>query len=95
MTALVLIFIFFRNIVARKMIRRKMRELELEKKVIFGLIQDTQKLYFDKNKISEEMYSVRIRKFGEIIRDIERQLPLLRADLEGRRGFFDRIMGWK
>jgi hypothetical protein len=70
-------------------INRKMRLLGMEKDVIMGLIKDTQRMYFELGKISEDMYTVRMQKFEELIRDIERQLPMLREELEMHRG-----LGW-
>jgi hypothetical protein len=85
--AAVVIFIISANRVLRRRIRERMRTLEMERDVILGLIKDTQKLYFESGKISEDMYNVRLQKFEELIRDIERQLPLLREELELRKGF--------
>ena len=87
--AFVVFVLFFGNRFRVYRIKRKIKYLDMEKGLIVDLIKETQSLYFDKGKIPEDTYVVRIKKFGELIRDIERQIPLLRADLEsGKRMFF-------
>ncbi|MBU3896786.1 MAG: hypothetical protein KJ697_02530 [Nanoarchaeota archaeon] len=63
------------------LIKRRIRHFELEKIVLKELIKDTQSQYFDKGKISETDYHIKIKKFAELIRDIERQIPLLQEQL--------------
>jgi predicted transcriptional regulator len=72
----------------RYRITKKMRTLNMEKVVITELMKDTQRMYFEQAKISDDMYKVRIDKFEELMRDIDRQLPLLREELELRSGIF-------
>ncbi|MDD5417030.1 MAG: hypothetical protein PHU12_03580 [Candidatus Aenigmarchaeota archaeon] len=69
------------NRLSRYLIKRKIKHLELEKIVLKELIKDTQDQYFDKGKISETDYHIKVKKFGELIRDIERQVPLLQEQL--------------
>ncbi len=67
-------------------LKRKFARLEAEKKTLEGLMKETQENYFDKGKMAESTYHININKFGEMIRDIERQLPLLREQIESQRG---------
>ncbi|UZE94235.1 MAG: hypothetical protein IB618_01530 [Candidatus Pacearchaeota archaeon] len=71
-----------RKKIERYLLRRKMKKLELEKKVLRGLIAKTQKDYFEKGLLSEGSYRIKIKKFGELIRDIDRQIPLIKEELE-------------
>lgn len=64
----------------------KIYRFEAEKRTLENLIQETQDSYFNKGKLSETAYHIKIRKYGELIRDINRQLPLLREEIEARRG---------
>ena len=53
----------------------------MKKIIIEGLIKDTQRDYFKTNKISQLQYETRLNKFEEIIRDINRELPLLNEEI--------------
>ena len=64
-----------------RLIKGKIRKLELRKKTIKTLISNTQKDYFERGNLSEGNYNIRTKKFGELILDIERQLPLLNEGL--------------
>jgi len=50
------------------------------------LIKKSQYEYFHLFKIPEELYHIRIEKFGELIRDIDRQIPLLVEERERIKG---------
>jgi uncharacterized membrane protein len=62
-------------------IERKINRLELRKQTIKSLIMQTQKEYFEKGNISESLYNIRTKKYAELMRDIERETPLLREEL--------------
>lgn len=78
---LLILFLIYRMQIIKWMLKRKIAKLELRKKTIKELIMRTQKDYFEKGKMSEVMYSVRTKKFAELMRDIERQIPLLQEEL--------------
>ncbi len=61
----------------------RLRHLELEKKILEDLIQRTQKTYFEKGTMAETSYHIRMKKYADLIRDINRQVPLLYEELEG------------
>ncbi|MBI2584209.1 MAG: hypothetical protein HYW25_06060 [Candidatus Aenigmarchaeota archaeon] len=67
-------------------LRRKMMKLELEKASLEKLIQRTQRDYFEKGNLPESTYTIRIKKFGDLIRDINRQVPLLKEQIEHKKG---------
>ncbi len=62
----------------RLFLRRKKRYLFLRKNTIKNLIKDLQRDYFSRQNISETEYHVRLKKFGELVRDIDRELSLLK-----------------
>lgn len=62
-------------------IKRKIISLEMRKDSIKSLISKTQRAYFEEGKSSEVAYYVRTKKYGELIRDINRQIPLLKEEL--------------
>ncbi len=78
----VIFMLFFYKVKISKMIaQRKINKLEMRKKTIKELIMKTQKDYFEKGALSEGTYSIRTKKLGELVLDIERQIPLLQEEL--------------
>ena len=77
------------------LLKRKIENFEAERKTLEGLIRETQENYFGKGKLAENTYHINIGKFGEMIRDIERQLPLLREQLEEHHSWWAKIGGGK
>ncbi|MEN9626683.1 MAG: hypothetical protein RL557_1011 [archaeon] len=78
----IILFYVYHKPFQRWYIGRKIIALDVRKKTIKKLIANTQREYFEDGTLSEAVYSVRIRKFAELIRDIDRQIPLLQEDLE-------------
>lgn len=78
---LIVLFIIFKPRIHRAMIQNKINKLELRKKTIKNLIKKTQKGYFEGASIAEGTYNIRTKKFAEMVRDIDRQLPLLKEEL--------------
>lgn len=68
------------------LINRKINNLNFEKEVLQKLIKRAQYEYFHLFKIPEELYHIRIEKYGELIRDIDRQVPLLFEEREKAKG---------
>ena len=80
--AAIALAVVLRSRFSRCRTRRKIDALLTEKRVILDLVKETQRLYFDVGKIPEDTYRIRVKKFGELARDIDRQLPMLRAQLQ-------------
>ena len=68
------------------MVDRKINNLNFEKEVLEKLIKKAQYEYFHLRKIPEELYHIRINKFGELIRDTNRKIPLLLEEKEKIKG---------
>lgn len=66
---------------ARWLIKRRIRLLEMRRESVRSLIAKAQKEYFDRGKISETSYIIKTKKYSELIRDINRQIPLLKEEL--------------
>lgn len=77
-------FVFYRKLKIR-LLEKKKKELKHRKKVLQDLIKKSQYNYFDKGRISESTYKTRTSKYGEMIRDINRQLPLINQELTARK----------
>lgn len=83
--AIVVIFIFvffiYKKAIYTYIIKRKINGLELRKNTLKDLIMKTQKDYFEKGIISEGAFTIKTKKLAELIRDIDRQVPLLQEEL--------------
>lgn len=78
---LIILFLVYRLRIMKYLLSRQIQNLELRKKTIKELIMKTQKDYFEFGKISEGEYNIKTKKFAELVRDIDRQIPLLREEL--------------
>lgn len=79
---LIVAFIIFYRVKLRKyVLLNKIKKLELEKRTVQDLIKKTQKDYFELGNMAESEYSIKTKKFAELIRDIERQVPLLKEQV--------------
>jgi|SRR3989338_1713923 len=72
-------------------IKQKIQHLHQRKDTIKDLIAKSQKEYFEGGQLSESTYKTRIKKYAELLRDINRQIPLLNEELEMKRGGSDEI----
>lgn len=79
--ATVILFFIYRLTILKWFINKKINDLEMRKKTIEKLIQKTQKEYFNDGSIPEGAYNIKIKTFGDLIRDIDRQIPLLKEEL--------------
>jgi hypothetical protein len=62
-------------------VKRKISKLNLQKETLNRLIKKLQEGYFGSKKISETEFSVKMERFKEMIRDIDRQIPLLKEEI--------------
>jgi len=83
LAVLLILFAIFKKRIYTHFIKRNIQRLGLEKEILGDLIKKAQTEYFQKATISEATYRVRINKFGELIRDINRRESILNIDLEG------------
>ncbi len=61
--------------IRRVAIKIKLRNLARRKSSIYNLIKKTQSDYFEKKIMSETEYTIKIGVFGEMVKEIDRQLP--------------------
>jgi hypothetical protein len=74
------VLIFWNNLKKLRM-RMKFNHLMTQKKALNTLIQNMQKSYFKTKKLSETEYTIKLKKFKELIRDIDRQIMVLKEDI--------------
>lgn len=78
--ALFLLLIFWNTLTKIRM-RIKLNNLIIQKKAVNGLIKDMQTNYFKTKKISESEYKIKLKKYEELIRDIDRQIMVLKEEI--------------
>lgn len=81
--AIIVIGVFGSKQIRTVITRGRVTHLELERQILEGLIKKTQETYFEKGTLSENTYHIRMKKYADLIRDINRQIPLLYEELEG------------
>ena len=79
--ATLLFLLIFKTALSKLHTQRKMKHLDLQKNTINYLIKNLQKSYFKTKKTSELEYRIKLKKFNEMILDINRQIPLLKEEM--------------
>jgi len=74
------VLIFWNNLKKLRM-RMKFNHLMTQKKALNTLIQNIQKSYFKTKKLSKTEYTIKLKKFKELIRDIDRQIMVLKEEM--------------
>jgi len=86
MLAIVLVagvlFFLFQKQIRKYLVESKIRSLAGERAVLETMLQSLQKDYFQGGKINELSYHIKTKKYGDLIRAINRQLPLLKEELK-------------
>lgn len=77
---IVLFLLIFGKAISKYLIMRKLSALNHRKLVLESLIKKTQYDYFEKGITSEAEYNIKIKKFSEMIRDIDREIPVLKEE---------------
>lgn len=80
-SVLLILFFIYRIKIWKWLVEKKIENLKIRKNTIKELIMKTQKAYFQEGKIPESEYNIKTKKFAELIRDIDRQVPLLQEQL--------------
>ena len=81
LAVLVVIYLAYRVRIRKIILNRKIANLRLRKKSLQNLMGKTQREYFQSATISESDYQLRSKNFANLIRDIDRQIPLLEEKL--------------
>jgi len=80
--ASLVIFFLFQKQIRKMLVNARMKSLTHEKSVIESMLKSLQKDYFEKKTVTELTYRVKTKKYGDIIRNINRQMPLLKEELK-------------
>lgn len=81
LTLTVIILLIFRVKIGAWWIKRKIRSLNLRKGTIKKLMMKAQQGYFQTGNVSEADYQIRIKNWAELVRDIDRDIPMLYEEL--------------
>lgn len=77
----VVFYFVYNKAISKWIIRRKIQELKLRRETLKKIIQGAQKDYFQDGKISEGVFNIKTKKIAELIRDLDRQIPMLYEEL--------------
>lgn len=78
---LIILFFAYKLRIKRYIVLKKINKLEAQKRVLKDLIRKAQYGYFHQGEISRGSFNIKINKYSEMVRDIDRQIPLLNEDL--------------
>ena len=81
---IIIIFGFFAvsgKTMLKRLINRRIAHMEFEKEVIKNLIKETQRKYFS-GEMAEGVYYIKINKYGEMSREVNRKITVMRSRLK-------------
>ena len=81
LAVLAVLYFIYHVRVRKALINAKIKSLRLRKASLKNLMEKSQKDYFQKGNISEADYQLRSKNFATLVRDIDRQVPLLEEKL--------------
>jgi hypothetical protein len=81
MLAILLSFLFQKQI-RRFIVRARLNSLMHEREVVASMLKTLQRDYFGKKTVSELTYRVKTKKYADIVRNINRQIPLMKEELK-------------
>lgn len=80
-TIVIILLIIFWSVIKKAIIKNKLKNLYSRKSAIEGLVKKIQYDYFKKKTMSETEYNIKIKTFGDMTREIDRQLPEIQEQL--------------
>ena len=78
---IILLLIIFWKTIKKSVIQNKLDNMYARKSAIDKLVKKIQYDYFKKKTMSETEYNVKIKTFGDMTREIDRQIPEIREQL--------------
>lgn len=78
---IVVLWIFLRKPIKIKLLNSKLDGLARRRNSIKKLIMKSQQEYFQTGKIADSDYKIRVANYAELIRDIDREVPLIKEEL--------------
>lgn len=84
--SIIIILIFYRQIV-RYFLRKQIRKMEIEEKVLLNLMKKIQTERYKNKTLSGLVYNLKINKYRERLNSIQQELPVLESRLHPKRKF--------
>ncbi|MFA6214034.1 MAG: hypothetical protein WC717_02035 [Candidatus Micrarchaeia archaeon] len=79
---LLVLFFLFQKQIRRFLAGSRLKALLREREVVQSMLKALQKDYFGKKSVNDLTYHVKSKQYGDVIRNINRQLPLLKEELK-------------
>lgn len=86
LSTLIILWLVFRIPIKVKLLNYRLERLASRRDSIKKLIMRTQQDYFQTGKIADSDYKIRIANYAELVRDIDRQVPIIKEELAKLRG---------
>jgi hypothetical protein len=78
----IILYVIFRDNIKRYRLNMKLQGLQTEIGVLENQIKNTQEAYFTKGEMADSTYQVREKVYGDMIRDLNREIALTREEIE-------------
>lgn len=72
-------------VVRKKIRKRKLRILNIEKETLVDMIKEAQKERFESGKISDFTYRIRMQVYKQKLAEVKRTIPVLEAKVKGKK----------
>ena len=79
---LCIVFFIFQKQIRRFLLKSKMSAILAERAVLESMMKKMQTDYFDNGTLNEMSFHIKTKKFADMIRDINRQIPLIKEELK-------------
>jgi hypothetical protein len=76
-----ILWFIFRTPIKVKLLNNQLEKLSRRRDSIKRLIMKSQQDYFQSGKIADSDYKIRIANYADLVRDIDRQVPLIKEEL--------------
>jgi hypothetical protein len=76
-----LIYLIFKKQIRKHKLNKRLKEYETQKTVLHNLIKKLQNDYFIDGNVPETSYTVKLQKYEELIRDVERKVAIVKEEL--------------
>ncbi len=78
----IILYVVFRDNIKRYRLNKKLEALQTEIGVLQKQIRNTQEAYFTKGEMADSTYQVREKVYGDMIRDLNREIAVTREEIE-------------
>jgi hypothetical protein len=80
--AVLAISFIFQKQIRRFLLNARLKSVMREREVVASMMKSLQQDYFQKKTINDLTFHVKTKKYGDIVRNINRQIPLIKEELK-------------